>query len=208
MEEIQVVNVLPREKGRVGIRFADGVKVELYRGELNKLSRQEQYLLRNEGSYIPIELYNKILNEILGIRVKKRALFLLERMDRTEQQLYEKLCRSGYPEVCVQAAVEYVKQYHYIDDLKYAKNYVRCYQQKKSRQCLKMDLMKKGVAGEFIERALEEELESDEREKIKALLEKRRYDYNCTDRKEQQRMYQFLMRRGYKSSDIFAVMRR
>lgn len=207
MDEIQVVAVSPREKGRVSIRFENGVEAELYRGELNKLSKQEQYLLKREGSYISPELYNKVLTELLGIRVKKRALFLLERMDRTEQQLYEKLRHSGYPEVCVQAAVEYVKQYHYIDDLKYAKNYVRCYQQKKSRGRLKLDLMKKGVAGELIEQALEEEFESDEREKIKILLEKRRYDCNCEDRREQQRIYQYLMRRGYKSSDILAVMR-
>lgn len=208
MDEIQVVAVASREKGRVSIRFEDGVEVELYRGELHKLSKEEQYLLLKEGNYVPVSLYDKVLTEILGVRVKKRALFLLERMDRTEQQLYEKLRRSGYPEVCVQTAVDYVKQYHYIDDLKYARTYVRYYQRKKSRQRLRMDLMKKGVARDLIERALEEEFVSDEREKIKELLEKRHYDYGCTDRKEQQRVYQFLMRRGYKSGDILAVMRR
>lgn len=207
MDEIGVVSVVPREKGRVSIRFEDGVEAELYRGELYKLSKEEQYLLLKEGNYIPIELYDKVLTKLLGIRVKKRALFLLERMDRTEHQLYEKLRRSGYPEVCVQAAVDYVKQYHYIDDLKYARNYVRYHQQKKSRQRLRTDLMQKGVAGEVIERALEEEYVSDEREKIIELLEKRHYDCDSADRKEQQRMYQFLMRRGYKSGDILAVMR-
>lgn len=208
MQEIQVTTVKPREKGRVSIRFEDGVEIELYRGELHKLSRQEQRMLLTEGEYIPFELYQKVLKEILGIRVKKRALFLLERMDRTEQQLYDKLRQSGYPEICVEDAISYVKQYHYIDDLKYAKTYVRYQQQKKSRQRLCMDLTKKGVARELIEQALEEEFVSDEQEKIKALLEKRRYDCSCTDRKEQQRMYQFLMRRGYKSGDILAVMKR
>lgn len=207
MDEIGVVSVVPREKGRVGIRFENGVEVELYRAELHKLSREEQYLLLKEGNEIPIGLYDKVLTEILGIRVKKRALFLLERMERTEYQLYEKLRRSGYPEVCVQAAVDYVKQYHYIDDLKYAGKYVRYHQRKKSRQRLRTDLMQKGVAGDLIERALEEEYVSDEREKIRELLEKRHYDCDSADRKEQQRMYQFLMRRGYKSGDILAVMR-
>lgn len=208
MQEIQVTAVMLREKGRVCIRFEDGVEIELYRGELYKLSKQEQGILLTEGGYIPIALYQKILKEILGIRVKKRALFLLERMDRTEQQLYDKLRQSGYPEICVEEAVAYVKQYHYIDDLKYARTYVRYQQQKKSRQRLCMDLMKKGVARELIEQALEEEFVSDEQEKIKALLEKRHYDCSCSDRKEQQRIYQFLMRRGYKSGDILAVMKR
>ncbi len=208
MQEIQVISVIPREKGRVCIQFEDGAKIELYRSELHKLSRQEADIFLKEGAYVPAVLYQKVLKEILGIRVKKRALFLLERMDRTEQQLYEKLRQSGYPEPCVEEALAYVKQYHYIDDLKYARTYVRCCQQKKSRQRLRMDLMKKGVAKAVIEQALEEEFASDEREKIKALLEKRHYDCSGADRKEQQRMYQFLMRRGYQSGDILAVMRR
>lgn len=207
MQEIQVTAVMPREKGRMCIRFEDGVEVELYRGELYKLSKQELAVLLKEGGYVPMQLYQKLLKEILGIRVKKRALFLLERMDRTEQQLYEKLRQSGYPEVCVEEAVAYVKQYHYIDDLKYARTYIRYHQQKKSRQRLCMDLIQKGVGRDYIEQAMEEEFVSDEREKIRALLEKRHYDCFCTDRKEQQRMYQFLMRRGYKSGDILAVMR-
>lgn len=48
---------------------------------------------------------------------------------------------------------------------------------------------------------------SDERAQIAELLEKRHYDAAQADRREQQRMYQFLMRRGFKSSDILAVMR-
>lgn len=207
MQEMQITDVSPREKGRVSIRFENGVEIELYRGELNKLTREEKQLLLKEGGNIPYALYQKVLHEILGIRVKKRALFLLERMDRTEQQLYEKLRQSGYPEVCVEDAVNYVKEFHYIDDLKYAKTYIRYQQQKKSRQRLMMDLMKKGVARDLIEQALMEEFVSDEREMIRTLLEKRHYDVNTTDRKEQQRMYQYLARRGFRSSDILSVMR-
>lgn len=207
MSELQIVSVVPKEKRRVSIRFENGVEVTLYRSELRGLPLQEGTLLTQEGSYIPEELYQKILTEVVGIRAKKRALFLLEKMDRTEHQLYDKLRQNGYPEECVRDAVDYVKNYHYIDDLRYAKTYVRYHQQKKSRQRLKMDLLQKGVAKDTIEHALEEEFASDERDKIRALLEKRRYDYRTKDAKEQQRMYQFLLRRGYKSSDILGVMR-
>lgn len=207
MSELQVVSVVLKEKRRVAIRFDNGVEVTLYRSELRGLPLQEGTLLTQEGSYIPEELYHRILTEVVGIRARKRALFLLEKMDRTEHQLYDKLRQNGYPEECVQNAVDYVKSFHYIDDLRYARTYVRYHQQKKSRQRLKMDLLQKGVAKDTIERALEEEFVSDERDKIRALLEKRRYDYRTKDAKEQQRMYQFLLRRGYKSSDILGVMR-
>lgn len=207
MQEVQISEVRRGEKGRVHISFETGITVSLYRSEIRGLTLQEQRLLLTEEAYLPWAVYQKILTEIVGLRAKKRAMFLLEKMDRTEKQLYDKLKQNGYPEECVAAAIDYVKQYHYIDDLRYAKRYVRCYQQKKSRQKLKMDLIQKGVAKDMIEQALEEEFESDERAKIKELLEKRRYDYACADRREQQRTYQFLMRRGYRSSDILAVLK-
>lgn len=207
MEEIEITAVRPLEKGRVQILFENGIQIALYRSELRELSASESRLLLSEGACIPAELYHKVVTGIVGLRAKKRAMFLLERMDRTEHQLYDKLKQSGYPESCIEDAIAYVRSYHYIDDLRYAKQYIRLGQQKKSRQRLRMDLMKKGVLRDVIERALEEEFCSDERRKISELLEKRHYDYDGKDRKEQQRMYQFLMRRGYKSSDIMAVMR-
>lgn len=207
MQEVQIKAVIPREKGRLLIRFDTGMEVTLYRSEICGLGREEQKFLLTEEAYITQELYQKILTKIVGVRVKKRAMFLLEQMDRTENQLYDKLKQNGYPQVCIEEAIAYVKQYHYIDDLRYARQYVRYHQDKKSRQRLRMDLVKKGVGREYIEQALEEEFVSDERGKIKELLEKRHYDYDNADWKEQQKTYQFLIRRGYKSGDILAVLR-
>lgn len=43
--------------------------------------------------------------------------------------------------------------------------------------------------------------------KIRQLLEKKHYEPKECDRKEQQKIYQYLMRRGFKSSDILHVMK-
>ena len=71
--------------------------------------------------------------------------------------------------------------------------------------------MKKGIPRELIAEALTESEErmparEQERELIKNLLEKRRYDPQEADRKEKQRMYANLSRRGFKGEDISAVM--
>lgn len=200
MEELQVIAVLPQEKGRALVQFDNGMKVLLYKGEIRRLSLKE-------GEYISEMLYEKILKEIVGMRAKKRAMHLLERMDRTESQLSEKLRQNGYPDICIEEAIAYVKSYHYIDDTRYAENYVRFHQQKKSRQRLKMDLYAKGIDKAIIEDVLEKTFSSDEQEKIRRLLEKRHFDYGRSDRKEQQKTYQFLMRRGFRSSDILQVMK-
>ena len=176
------------------------MEVLLYKGEVRKLGLQEQTVISREK-------YDEIIYEILGTRAKKRAMFLLERMDRTEHQLRDKLMQNGYPAVCVDLAIDYVKKYHYIDDLRYATNYISYQQKRKSRQKLKIDLLTKGIDKNVIEQALDEAFDSDEQIKIRQLLEKKHYDPKECDRKEKQKTYQYLMRRGFKGSDILHVMK-
>lgn len=200
MQELQIQTVRPLEKGRASVKFDNGMEVILYKGEMRKLSLRE-------GCFLTEEAYRRIIDEIIGTRAKKRAMYLLEKMDRTERQLSEKLKQNGYPEECILAAIDYVKKYHYIDDLRYAKTFIRFHQEKKSRQRLKTDLMQKGVEKSIIEQALDEEYDTDERIKIRELLCKRHYNYDSNDSKEMQKTYQFLMRRGFRSSDILNVMK-
>lgn len=198
--DVQVTSVISLEKGKARIRFEDGSEVILYKGEIRKLGIQE-------GCVITDEVYHKIIDEILGQRAIKRAMHLLERQDRTERQLYDKLKENGYPEVCIESAISYVKRYHYIDDFRYASAYIRYRQEKKSRQKLKLELQAKGIARDVIEEALEEEYVSDDQKKILELLQKRRYSFENADTAEQRKNYQFLLRRGFQSSDILHVMR-
>ena len=198
--DVQVTSVIPLEKGKARIRFEDGSEVILYKGEIRKLGIQE-------GCVITDEVYHKIIDEILGQRAIKRAMHLLEKQDRTERQLYDKLKENGYPEVCIESAISYVKRYHYIDDFRYASAYIRYRQAKKSRQKLKLELQAKGIARDVIEEALEEEYVSDDQKKILELLQKRRYSFENADTAEQRKNYQFLLRRGFQSSDILHVMR-
>ncbi len=195
-----ICEIKPLEKGKSALILDNGEELILYRSELRALSLSGQMEL-------PEELYRKIMDEIIGLRVKKRAMHLLERMDRTEKQLYDKLLQSGYPQECIDNAILYVKKYHYIDDRRYASNYIRCYQDRKSRLRMQQDLLRKGVSRALIEEVLEEEFQADERIQIRSLLEKRGFDATECDEKERQRCYQFLMRRGFKSSDILKVMR-
>ena len=192
MQELLVTEVIPREKGRTSIRFDNGMEVLLYKGEVRKLGLQEQTVISREK-------YDEIIYEILGTRAKKRAMFLLERMDRTEHQLRDKLMQNGYPAVCVDLAIDYVKKYHYIDDLRYATNYISYQQKRKSRQKLKIDLLTKGIDKNVIEQALDEAFDSDEQIKIRQLLEKKHYDPKECDRKEKQKTF--------KGSDILHVMK-
>lgn len=140
-------------------------------------------------------------------RAKKKAMNLLERQDRTQEQLTKKLQNCGFSQEAVNEALDYVKSFHYVDDRRFAENYIRYRQNEKSRQRLKMDLLQKGVPETFIEEALEEVYEADEKQMICHLLEKKHYDPAQADLKERNRIMGFLMRRGFSLEKIRTAMR-
>lgn len=187
-------------KGRYRVAFDNGVSCILYRSEAAQLSIEVQCSLTDEN-------YDYLINEIVGKRAKKRAMHILEQMDRTEHQLREKLARGEYPQECIDSAVEYVKKYRYLDDERFASSYVRYHQEKLSRQQLSVKLSQKGVNKDIIAEALEMEYEADDGEKIRNLLSKRHFDPDNTDRQENNKIYQYILRRGFKSSDILKEMR-
>ena len=187
-------------KGRYRVAFDNGVSCVLYRSEAAQLSIEAQCSLTDEN-------YDYLINEIVGKRAKKRAMHILEQMDRTEHQLREKLAKGEYPQECIDSAVEYVKKYRYLDDERFASSYVRYHQEKLSRQQLSVKLSQKGVSQDIIAEALEMEYEADDGEKIRNLLSKRHFDPDNTDRQENNKIYQYILRRGFKSSDILKEMR-
>lgn len=187
-------------KGRYRVAFDNGVSCILYRSEAAQLSIEVQCSLTDEN-------YDYLINEIVGKRAKKRAMHILEQMDRTEHQLRGKLAKGEYPQECIDSAVEYVKKYRYLDDERFASSYVRYHQEKLSRQQLSVKLSQKGVSKDIIAEALEMEYEADDGEKIRNLLSKRHFDPDNTDRQENNKIYQYILRRGFKSSDILKEMR-
>lgn len=187
-------------KGRYRVQFDTGVTCLLYRKEMYSFSIEK-------GKKITAQQYQELLEEVVGKRAKKRALHLLEQMDRTEKQLRDKLLANEYPQSCIDGAIAYVKGFHYLDDSRYASNYVRFSQEKMSRVQMKQKLMQKGIASSVIADAIEEGYVADEMEQIMALLQKRKFVPEEADEKEFQRTYQYVMRRGFKSSDILKAMK-
>jgi len=135
-------------------------------------------------------------------KAKHRALYLLERIDRTEHELRQKLAQDYEPEV-VEEALEYVKKYHYIDDMRYARNYIISKSQVKSRRQIEQELiLKKGLSREFVDEAFSQVDVEDEVFLIRRWMEKKKIDPRTADRETLQKFYLFLMRRGFRSEDV------
>ena len=107
---------------------------------------------------------------------RKKALRLLEHMDRTEKGLTDRLLRAGFSEELAEDAVSYVKDYGYINDRRYALNYIMYRIHDKSRQKIFQELSGKGIDRQTIQDAWEEaeELETpDERALLCQMIEKK-----------------------------------
>ena len=191
---MELLEMVDAGKGKVRLVFDCTEPLVLYYGEIKEFSLKAPMEIGEQ-------LYRTLYHEVLGKRVIKRAMFLLQRMDRTEAQLRNKLAEGSYPGELIEAAISYVKAYHYVDDARYAENYIRTYKESKSHGRLRRDLLQKGIEDSLIELALEEN-DADQSEMIQRLLEKRHYFPETATQKDKQRMYRFLLGRGFSAGEI------
>lgn len=197
---MQIIQILELDKKRVRIRLEDGCEFALYKAEKRRYDLQE-------GRELSPAQFEEICQEILIKRARRRTMHLLEKMDRTESQLRTKLRQGYYPEDVIEDAIGYVKDYHYLDDLRYAQNYVRCRKERKSRRMIQMELLGKGVPREWVEQALDEEFQQEEeQEQILRWIRKKNYSPQTDGMKEKHRIYQFLMRKGFCPDDILRAL--
>lgn len=196
-----VTDIKPVTKQKFQIEIDGQPAFVVYKGELFR------YHLEKDRE-IEECVYTEIIDEILTKRAKLRAMHLLQKMDRTRWELDRKLQESGYPRIVIERALSYVESFHYIDDKRYATMYMQNQKTKKGKARIKMELMRKGVSAELIaEIFAETEDETDTREIIRSLIEKKCSHREEVDEKEKRKLYGFLLRRGFSSSDILSVFR-
>lgn len=140
---------------------------------------------------------------------RRKALRLLEHMDRTEKGLRDRLIQGGFSEEAAEDAVAYVKDYGYINDYRYALNYILYRIHSKSRQKIFQELQQKGISRDVASEAWEEASdleEPDETSLLRAAIEKKCSPGDTLDDKAVRRLYGYLQRRGFRMGDISAVL--
>ena len=200
----EVTDLIPAGKGRSEVWLDGERSFILYRAELSRLDISPGKILSDED-------LQSIYKEVLCPRAINRLLYLLGSRDMTYRELEDKLIAGRYPKEVREYALGRMEEYGYVNDGSYARRYVECYRGRKSMGSIRQALMKKGISRELIAKTFEEAeqkeaLSGQERELIKSLLDKKRYDPEAADRKEKQRLYAYLSRRGFKSDEISAVM--
>lgn len=195
-----VTKIEPCGKTRFKIYLDESFAFVLYKGEAARFGIRL-------GEEISEETVQKIREEVIYKRARKRALHLLEDMDRTETELQEKLRQGLYPPDAVENAVSYVKSFGYLDDARYAEHFAASRSGSKSKKEIRALLARKGVSAEMIDRALETGYGEDgEAEAIRQILKKKRVDPATADPAQLQKIYGYLGRKGFSYEAVRQVI--
>ena len=140
----------------------------------------------------------------------KKCGTLLARRDYTCARLREKLLTAGFEEEVVSEAIDSLIKARYLDDERYARNFIAAHGEDRSRLRIRMDLEERGVPSETLSEVLREESEERGEEaeirQIRRLMEKRKFDPENADWDEKRRMQAYLYRKGYGASSVRAAM--
>ena len=144
------------------------------------------------------------------IEARKKALALLEIRDRTTKELRERLLRCGYSREEAEDALRYAASLGYVDDLRYAENYILWRKDEKSQKKIFTDLYTKGISRETMEQAWEEAAGDDHEES--SMIEKeilKKYPAGSSLTPKQMRSLQgSLARKGFRYEDITDALSR
>jgi regulatory protein len=143
------------------------------------------------------------------MEARKKALKLLEFKDRSRKELLEKLRASGFSEEESEDAADYAASFGYVNDLRYAENYIRSRMEQKSSRTIRTELMQKGIEPDLIGQAYDEvslDEAPDEQKIIRKLILKKYDAGEALTLKQYRNLCAGLARRGFSYDDIMHVL--
>lgn len=186
-------------KKKVNVYLNDSYVFWLSTKEINKLDLKV-------GQEITSERLNNIMENIVLKRAKSKALSLLKYSDRTESEMKEKLEREGYLEELRDKVIDFLKEYNYINDFRYACHYIDMKKESKSPMQIKYSLKKKGIDEDVLHRALNEVAISEE-QVLSELVQKRMRIKRNDSKENRQRLYHYFVRKGFNPTLVMKLIK-
>ena len=198
MERV-VTAITPINTSKSRVFINDEFAFILYKGELRRFRV-------TQGEPLEDAVYERICNEVIPQRAKQRMLNLVTERDRTEYQLREKLQMGEYPESVIDEVVKLAKQHGFINDRRYAENYIYSKKDKKSIREIQMDLRKRGVDPDVIDQMFENQNIVDEEASVLRILEKKYSLNEYPDYSTKQKIFAYFARKGYSFDAISSAI--
>ena len=134
------------------------------------------------------------------IRCKDSALRIIERSYKTEKEVRDKLSTKGYEDNAINKSIEFLKEYDFINDIKYTKAYIKDKLNSTGSNKIKYTLIQKGISKELIEEELSN-LNEDNEKKVAIELAKKKFiiirKRETDNYKISGKLYRYLLSKGY-----------
>ena len=142
------------------------------------------------------------------ISIRDYALYLIEFKDRTEKELRDKFKEKGYDENDTEDEIEFLKNYGYIDDKRYAEHFTHdaINIKKWGKMRIRTELLRKGVDRETVDNTIEDAFFEVEDDLVLTQMQTRFKNSDFSNIKERTRIFNFFMRRGFSPDEIKGAM--
>lgn len=142
------------------------------------------------------------------INCRDYALKVIEFKDRTEKEIREKLTQKGYDENIIEDEIAFLKDYGFINDLRYAQRFISdaINLKKWGKVRIRAELLRKGVDREIIDNAVEDAFMDVDDDRLLNEMRRRFKNSDLSNIKERTRIFNFYMRRGFSPDEIKGAM--
>lgn len=144
------------------------------------------------------------------INSRDYCLKLITVKDRTQKEIRTKLKEKNFDENIIEEEIEFLLNYGYINDKRYAEHFtgdaINIKKWGKSR--IRMELLRKGIDRDIIDNAIEKAFEEADDERLFMEMEKRFSGADFSNMKERTRIFNFYLRRGFSPEEIKGAMNR
>ncbi len=137
------------------------------------------------------------------LKCKECAFYYLNKKRHTKKELIDKLVKREYDISVAKEVADYLEEAKYIDDADYARRFIldAVRIKKHGMVRIKRDLLIKGVESDIIDTVVSD-LELDTYSVLSNLIDSKAFNMDLNDEKQLNRLYGFLLRRGFKYGDI------
>lgn len=186
---MQILNIQKDKLHLMKISLSNGEEVFID----NDVCR-DNYL--KKGDTLNEEKLNDLVFQSQFQRAKSRAVWYLDRKDRTAKDLYSKLCLAGFDKKAVAKVIARLIEVGLIDDRRFAENYAaRLMECNVSKREAFAKMLQKGVPYDVAKEVLAE-YDTDESKQIEALINKK-YRTKLMSDGGVQKVYAALIRKGF-----------
>lgn len=135
-----------------------------------------------------------------------KAVDYLARAMKTTKQMHDYLTKKGYAAEVVNAVIQKLQGYKYLDDQTYARLYTQQSKAYKGERRIKQELVNKGIAHDQVDD--EVQIDKDDQLQTATILAEKYLKNKDRDIKTMQKLQRFLLYRGFDFDTVNSIIRK